>query len=464
MPLTLTFTNAGLARFTAAQLGNGADLRVSAIGLTDSAIVVAPTLTALPGEFRRVETVSGAQVGDNIVHLIVRDDEAVTYAFRAFALYLSDGTLFAVYGQADRIMQKAAGSSNMLAVDIAFPAANVATVTFGDTNFLNPPATSTTKGVVELATDAETIEGADVVRAVTPSGLKARLAIILVTLANVVPFGRRLNTTGLATGGRTLDTDITIDVPSATVAEADAGTSTTKALTPASLANILVNLANRVPFARRISTTGLAAGGRTLDADVTIDVPVATAVEVDAGAISTKAVTPASLVNVLASIIARVPLVRRVDTSGLAIGGNALNTDITISVPAATAAQLLVGTASNVAATPAALTAAGVIYLVEVKEQGTSRYRRFSDGSVEMMGVSALPGSEASFTLNFPWAFPTICDGIFATIINSGQSNDGQSTVQEVSLSAASAQLYAQNHKSPTADAAGGFRWFARGR
>jgi hypothetical protein len=70
MPLTLTFTNAGFARFTAAQLGNGADLRISAVGISDSAMIVAPTLTALPGEIRRFATVSGAQVGDNIVHLI----------------------------------------------------------------------------------------------------------------------------------------------------------------------------------------------------------------------------------------------------------------------------------------------------------------------------------------------------------------------------------------------------------
>lgn len=396
MALTLTMTNAGLARFTAAQIGNGSDLRISAVGITDSQIAVAPTLTALPGEFRRIATISGAQVGNNIVHLIVRDDALLDYAFRAFGLYLSDGTLFAVYGQAGRIMQKAATAANLFAIDIAFPAANVASVTFGDTNFLNPPATTETKGVIEIATDAEIADGTDQNRAVSPKGLKARLAAVFA--------GRRVNADGLAVGGGNLGADITIGVPAASTAEVDLGVETRKA------------------------------------------------------------VTPAGLVNVLASILNRVPINRRVNSSGLAIGGNALSTDITISVPAATAAQLLAGTASNVAATPAALTAAGIIYLVETKSDGASRYRRFSDGSVEMMGVSAFPASEASFTLNFPWPFPTACDGIFCTIINSGASNDGQSTVQEITLSAASAQLYAQNHKTPTADAAGGFRWFARGR
>jgi len=479
--LILTMTDAGLDRFTAAQLGDAVDLRISSVGMTDSVIVVAPTLTALPGEIRRIASISGAQVGNNIVHLIVRDDAVISYGVRAFGLYLSDGTLFAVYGQTDRIIEKSAQASNVLAIDIAFPAANVAKVTFGDANFLIPPSTTETQGVVELATDAETIDGIDASRAVTPKGLAARLAqiiagidalkasidarfaSILVTIAGLVPATRRVDTIGLATGGRALDGDVTIDVPRATAAEADAGLLQTKALTPSSLANILVLLANSVPFGRKVNTIGLATGGRTLDADITIDVPRATAVEADAGELTTKALTPSSLVNIIASILARVPLARRVNTAGLAIGGNALTTDITISVPAATAGQLLAGTASNVAATPAALAAAGVIYLVESKSDGANRYRRFSDGSVDMMGVSALPGSESIFTLNFPWAFPTACDGIFTTIINSSASNDGQSTVQEITLSAASAQLFAQNHKSPTADASGGFRWRAFG-
>lgn len=516
MPLPLTFTNAGFARFTAAQLGNGADLRISAVGISDSAMIVAPTLTALPGEIRRFATVSGAQVGDNIVHLIIRDDAEVTYGFRAFGLYLSDGTLFAVYGQTARIMEKTALASNMLAIDIAFPAANVASVSFGDTNFLNPPATTETKGVVELATDVEVADGVDAVRAVTPKGLQARLSALfasrrvnasglavgggnlsadvtigvpaasmtevdagLVTTKAVTPAGlvnilasivdrvkmsRRVNASGLAVGGGDLYGDVTIGVPAASIAEVDAGLVWSKAVTPAGLVNVLAAIANRVQMQRRVNASGLAVGGGDLTGDVTIGVPAASIAEVDAGAVGTKAVTPAGLFNILAAIANRVTLARRVDTSGLAFGGGALSTDLTISVPIATPAQLLAGTAGNVAATPAALSAAGNMYLVESKSDGASRYRRFSDGSVEMMGVSALPGSESSFTLNFPWPFPTACDGIFCTIINSSQSSDGQSTVQEITLSAASAQLYAQNHKTPTYDATGGFRWFARGR
>jgi hypothetical protein len=394
--LTLMITRAGQARFTAAQLDADINLGIAQIGLTDSAFLSAPTLEVLPGEFKRLASISGEQVGDNIVHMTIRDESPDGYTARGFGLFLADGTLFATYAQADRLFEKSPRATFLAAIDIAFPAGDVAELRFGNTDFLNPPATTERKGVVELATDAEIADGVDAARAVTPKGLQSRL---------IAWFA-----------------------------------------------------------ARKVLTSGLATGGRALDGDVTINVAAASAAEADAGIISTKAVVPSSLANIVASILARVPMARRVETAGLAIGGNALTTDITISVPAATAAQLLAGSASNVAATPAALAAAGVIYLVESKSDGASRYRRFSDGSVEMSGISALPGSEAAFTLNFPWPFPTACDGIWATIINSGQTNDGQSTVQEVSLGTASAQLFAQNHKSPTTDAAGGFRWFARGR
>lgn len=453
--LRLVMTTAGLGRFTAAQVQDDIDLTVAKVGFTDTVFIVAPTLTALPGEFRRVATVSGQAASDNIVHMIVRDDAALTYQVRGFGLFLADGTLFAVYGQETPIGQKSELASLLLAIDIAFPTADVANVVFGDTNFLNPPATETTKGVVELATDQETADGLDARRAVTPKSLQARLVGVFAS--------RRVIASGLAVGGGDLSKDVTIGVPAANADEVAAGVVQDKAVTPAGLSGVLAWIASRVPQTRKVLTSGLATGGGALDADVTIGVPTATAAEALAAAMTTKALTPASLSSIIAAIVAKVPLTRRVDTSGLAIGGNALGTDITISVPAATAAQLLAGGASNVAATPAALAAAGIVYLVESKSDGANRYRRFSDGSVEMMGVSGFPGSEAAFTLNFPWPFPTTCDGIWATIINSSQSNDGQSTVQEVSLNAASAQLYAQNHKTPTADAAGGFRWFARG-
>lgn len=393
--LTLTMTTAGLRKFTAAQVEDDIDLTIAQVGFTASTFVPAPSLTALPGEFRRVGAISGQAVGDDIVHMVVRDDAALNYTVYGFGLFLADGTLFAIYGQATPIVQKSAMTTLLMPVDIAFPTAAIDKLIFGDTDFLNPPATTDTRGVIEIATDDEVATGTDGSRAVTPKSLTERL-------------------TGLFAG-------------------------------------------------LKITVSGLATGGGALSGDVAIGVPAASVEEVDAGVVSTKAVTPLSLANVLASIVARVPLARRVNTSGLALGGNTLTTDITISVPAATATQLLAGTASNVAATPAALTAAGIIYLVESKSDGASRYRRFSDGSVEMMGIGSCPTTERAFPFAFPWPFPTACDGIWSTTINSGQSDSGAATIQEVSLTAAGANLFIQSHGASFSDAAGGFRWFARG-
>ncbi|GAA0448704.1 MULTISPECIES: gp53-like domain-containing protein [Sphingomonas] len=296
--LALTITQAGHSRFTAAQVDDDIDLSISAVGLSDRAFVAAPTLTALPGEFRRVSTISGEAIGDNVVHMVVRDADPLAYTVRSFGLFLADGTLFATYAQADPLFEKSALSDMHLAIDIAFPTGNVEQLTFGDTNFLNPPATTATRGVVELATQEEVDTGEDTERVVTPRTLAQRLA-------------------GWAGG----------------------------------------------LLGRRITGAGLATGGGDLTADRTITVPAASAAEADAGTIASKALTPASIVNIIASITARVPLTRRIDTAGLALGGGALGTDQTISVPAATSEQLLYATAANVAVTPQSF--GGLAHLLE---------------------------------------------------------------------------------------------------
>ncbi|MFZ3482225.1 gp53-like domain-containing protein [Sphingomonas sp. 3-13AW] len=284
--LALTITQAGHARFTAAQVDDDIDLSISAVGLTDRAFIAAPTLTALPGEFRRVSTISGEAVGDNVVHMVVLDADAVAYTVRGFGLFLSDGTLFASYAQAEALFEKSALSDMHLAIDIAFPTGNVQQLVFGDTNFLNPPATTSRRGVAELATQAEVDAGADAERIVTPRTLGQRLASLFA--------GRRILGGGLVTGGGDLSADRTLTVTAATAEEADAGTLTARALTPASIVNVLASIAARVPVTRRINTDGLALGGATLATDPTISVPPATPEQLLNAMASNVAVTPAS--------------------------------------------------------------------------------------------------------------------------------------------------------------------------
>jgi microcystin-dependent protein len=103
----------------------------------------------------------------------------MTYSVRGFGLFLADGTLFAVYGQPQIIVEKSLLSTVLIAIDISFPTADINALTFGNTDFLNPPATTATRGVVELATEAEALEGEDVTRAITPAGLAAAIEAAL---------------------------------------------------------------------------------------------------------------------------------------------------------------------------------------------------------------------------------------------------------------------------------------------
>ncbi|MCP4027802.1 MAG: tail fiber protein [Sphingomonas sp.] len=170
--LTLMITRAGQARFTAAQLDADINLGIAQIGLTDAPFVSAPTLEALPGEFKRLASISGDQVGDNIVHMTIRDDSADGYTARGFGLFLADGTLFATYAQADNLFEKSPRATFLAAIDIAFPTGDVSELVFGNTNFLNPPATTQRKGVVRLATPAERDRGTSTDTVITPADLR----------------------------------------------------------------------------------------------------------------------------------------------------------------------------------------------------------------------------------------------------------------------------------------------------
>lgn len=179
--LSMLMTSAGLARFAAAQADHSVDLTIAQIGLTAANFVAAPTLTNLPGEFRRL-SVSGEVGQGGSFHLVALDEGATTYQLHGIGIYLADGTLFAVYSQADAIVEKSAASAFALAFDVGFPAATGGTFTFGPTNFLFPAATTDRRGVVELATLAETLAGTDATRAVTPADLGAALPVGVVLM------------------------------------------------------------------------------------------------------------------------------------------------------------------------------------------------------------------------------------------------------------------------------------------
>lgn len=168
MAITIIVTNAGRAALVnAANTGTNA-VTITQLGITATAFAADPAQVALPGEIKRIASVAGVVVADDAIHVTASDVTTDAYTMRGFALYLADGTLFALYGQAGAILNKTAESMMLLAADIAFADIDATMIEFGDTNFILPPATTEILGLVELATTAEGQAGGDNSRVLTP--------------------------------------------------------------------------------------------------------------------------------------------------------------------------------------------------------------------------------------------------------------------------------------------------------
>lgn len=165
--LVLSLTDAGLA---AVQAASGTDpVTIAEVGLTATPFTVAPTLTGLPGEFKRVGAISGIAAAPNVTHMTAYDTSADAWNATGLGLFLADGTLFAAYSSGSTVISKASPAFALISFDIAFDADLAASIAFGDPLFTNPPATEEMRGLIELATLAEAQAGADTQRALTPA-------------------------------------------------------------------------------------------------------------------------------------------------------------------------------------------------------------------------------------------------------------------------------------------------------
>ena len=230
--LLMMITDAGLDALVDAENAVTGPIEIVSVGLTDTPFVMAPTLTALPGEHKVIDTISGQAAADNIIHVTAYDTSAETYDVTGFGLYLDDGTLFAVYSAAALpILTKAQLAFGLFSFDIAFLNNAAANITFGNAIFSYPPATETVKGIARIATqarvDAAADAGDDFETIVTPKTLRVRLAAFFATVADAldamtaaigVISGRTITGTGAATGGGDLTANRQINVPIASAA------------------------------------------------------------------------------------------------------------------------------------------------------------------------------------------------------------------------------------------------------
>ncbi|WP_269792409.1 phage tail protein [Stenotrophomonas sp. Iso1] len=175
--MRVVFTPEGRAEIINAQNTGTKSVLVTQIGVTEQAFVPNPEggYLTLPGERKRLTTFAGSAVASDVIHVSMRDDSDDKYSLYGIGLYLDTGTLLCVYSQPDVILEKSPQAMMLLAVDMMLTDIDAASIVFGSTEFLNPPATTEVQGVVELATDAEAITGKDTWRALTASNLLAVL-------------------------------------------------------------------------------------------------------------------------------------------------------------------------------------------------------------------------------------------------------------------------------------------------
>ncbi|MDH4743152.1 phage tail protein [Sphingomonas sp. CBMAI 2297] len=198
MPFQFIVTDAGRAALVNAKHNGTNAVTIEQVGFSGTPIVATPATTALPGEVKRIATISGSAVAADTMHVIVRDESADVFTVRSVAFYLSDGTLFGAYGQPAVIGEKSAQAIFLLAIDVIFADIAAAMIQFGNANFLNPPATTDTAGVVKLATDADALALASAIKALTPRGMA-----LAFSAANVL--ARLLTVDGAGSG---LDADL----------------------------------------------------------------------------------------------------------------------------------------------------------------------------------------------------------------------------------------------------------------
>ena len=150
--MDIVLTTAGIQAVINAQETGTNAVTISEIGVGTGKYTANKEQTQLQAQVKRMPILEGGQAGDNAIHVACKDDGPGSYEVCEFGLFLSDGTLFAVYSQSTPIIAKQESSNLLLAIDMKLEGVSAGNVTFGDVSFSFTAATRENAGIVELAT------------------------------------------------------------------------------------------------------------------------------------------------------------------------------------------------------------------------------------------------------------------------------------------------------------------------
>ncbi|MFL6532465.1 gp53-like domain-containing protein [Pseudomonas alvandae] len=250
-----------------------------------------------------------------------------------------------------------------------------------------PPAASTTgRGVVELATDAETQSGADIERAVTPAGLSARTATVART--GIVQF--------------------------ATQAEAEAGLNATKALNPLGAAQAMAKYglgSNSVPLLTTVADSTTATGLYQVDATtIGLPIPEAGFIDIRRGG---------------SGLVSQQYYSRSSDRAFFRRGNGSLGTwgELMHTGTVASQAETDAGAADNRFITPKKLRWG---FAISLATNGYVVFPSWLGGLVIQWGSVATPTADREYSVTFPLAFPTAVFNVISSFgYNDVRVNDG---------------------------------------
>ncbi|MBW9946784.1 phage tail protein [Escherichia coli] len=170
--LLFTMTDAGRQELVNANKTGTNKVEIVSVGLGSRYYVTSTSQTNITNEIKRLTTIGGKVVSPDTIHVTAKDDSKDEYVVHTIGLYTNKGTLFAIYSQEQTIINKASSTIALISSDIAIKTLDTKNITFGDIEFINPPATETVVGVARFANEQEIDAGTDDSLAVSAKRLK----------------------------------------------------------------------------------------------------------------------------------------------------------------------------------------------------------------------------------------------------------------------------------------------------
>src|SRR5690554_1762028 len=134
--LNLKITEVGRQALIDAEHTGTLPLKLTAIALGTALYTPDGTEISLQAETKRLNTFGANIVAPDTIHVTITDESDDSYTLGEFGLYTDTGVLFAIYSQAEPILQKASRATVLLSIDIVLSNCPRGSVTIGDTNFM----------------------------------------------------------------------------------------------------------------------------------------------------------------------------------------------------------------------------------------------------------------------------------------------------------------------------------------